>query len=583
MAKPSAPASSPERPNVLLILTDDQGYGDIRSHGNPMVDTPTMDRLADEGARFDRFYVSPLCAPTRAALLTGRYHLRTGVWGVTRGQEVMRAAEITVARIFRDAGYATGCFGKWHNGEHYPHHPNGKGFDEFVGFCAGHWCNYFDTELEHNGAPIRTEGFISDFLTDAALGFIAANRSRPFLCYLPFNAPHGPFQVPDRYFDKYAAAGLNAKDATVYGMCENVDDNIGQLLDRLEQLGLENRTIVLFMTDNGPNGQRYNGGMRGVKGSVHEGGHRVPLFVRWPGRIRPGTFVTELAAHIDILPTLADLCNVPIPGGLALDGMSLRPLLEGSAAEWPERTIFTHRAAYDGRECPGPAEGAVRTKTHRCVYTHRGYELYDMLADPAETTDLANSRPEILAELSRTYERMFRDCTAGQDFTRMAVPIGVEEWPQPVYLQAPLADLAGGVAFRGEHGWSHDWLVGWTSTAAEASWRIAVSREGTYEIAIMYTCPEEETGSRLRVEVAGAAVEVSVDKAHDPPPISSPDRVPRIEVLEKEWGALICPPLFLPIGAQRIRVHPVHVSGVAALELKALRLRRVDSRASGRT
>jgi len=198
----SAQGMAHARPNILLIMTDDQGWGDIRSHGNDVIETPVLDRLAASGARFERFFVSPVCAPTRASLLTGRYYLRTGVNGVTRGRETMRSEEVTLAEILQQAGYATGCFGKWHNGAHYPYHPNGQEFDEFLGFCAGHWNNYFDTTLDHNGKMGKVKGYISDVLSDAAMAFIERNRERPFFCYLPYNAPHSPWQLPDRYFDR---------------------------------------------------------------------------------------------------------------------------------------------------------------------------------------------------------------------------------------------------------------------------------------------------------------------------------------------------------------------------------------------
>ena len=191
----------------MLVLTDDQGYGDVRSHGNELIDTPVHDRIAAEGVRFDRFFVSPVCAPTRASLLTGRYHIRTGVHGVTRGHETMRADEVTIAELLRGAGYATGAFGKWHNGSQYPHHPNGQGFDEFLGFCAGHWNNYFDTALDHNGTMVKSDGFIIDTLTDAAIEFIEANHKRPFFCYIPYNTPHTPWQVPERYWQKISGQG----------------------------------------------------------------------------------------------------------------------------------------------------------------------------------------------------------------------------------------------------------------------------------------------------------------------------------------------------------------------------------------
>ena len=263
-----------------MIISDDQGYGDLSLHGNPHVHTPHLDWLATNGIQFERFFVSPLCAPTRASLLTGRYSLRTEARGVSRGEETMRSEEVTIAELLRDAGYRTGCFGKWHNGENFPYTPNGQGYDDAFGFNLGHWNNYFDTTLERNAKPEKTHGYITDVLTDEALKFIEASRARPFFCSVAYNVPHSPFQCPDKYFDPHKRAGLNDFLASVYGMVENMDDNIGRLLAKLDDLKLRENTIVIFMSDNGPNGARYNARMRGVKGTYHEGGSRVPCFIR---------------------------------------------------------------------------------------------------------------------------------------------------------------------------------------------------------------------------------------------------------------------------------------------------------------
>lgn len=224
-------ASGRDRPNVVLIVTDDQGYGDLGFHGNDLIETPVLDRLARESTRFENFMVCPLCSMTRASLLTGRYNLRTGCASVTRGLETVRSEEVTIAEVLREAGYATGCFGKWHIGENYPSHPNGQGFGEFFGMPQGHWDNYFDPKLEHNGNMVQTEGYITDVLTRAAMDFIETHRDEPFFCYLPFNAPHTPMQVADSYFDKYRARVTDDKVAAIYGMIENIDENVGRLLD----------------------------------------------------------------------------------------------------------------------------------------------------------------------------------------------------------------------------------------------------------------------------------------------------------------------------------------------------------------
>jgi len=564
-------AAMPSRPNVILIMTDDQGWGDIRSHGNDRIDTPVMDRLAAEGARFERFFVSPLCAPTRASLLTGRYHLRTGTWGVTKGREVMRAEEVTVAAAFKQAGYATGCFGKWHNGEHYPHHPNGKGFDEFLGFCAGHWSNYFDTTLDSGGKPVKSKGFISDVFTDAALSFIETNKDRPLFIYLPYNAPHGPFQVPDAYFDKYKARGLGDRDAAIYGMIENVDENIGRILKRLDELHLADDTIVVFLTDNGPNGRRYNGGMRGTKGSVHEGGIRVPLFIRWPGRIKPGTVVREIAHHCDLFPTLVDLAGIPMPKTEPLDGVSLRPLLEGKTQGWPDRMIFTHRTR-GGKVAP--AHGSLRSRRYRLVNTGRGYELYDMIADPEQKQNVAKARPEVLRTMRAEYQRIFSDVTR-KGFDPIPVPVGYAE-ANPVTISAPLVTMEGNVTFKGRAGWANDWITNWTSADDACSWEMNVVRAGRYEPALLYTCPAAEVGSTIRLEVGGQAVEAAITKAHDPEPVPSPDRVPRGEVYEKVWAPLVLPAVELKKGRARITVRATTIPGKMVADLKAVRLRRLD-------
>ena len=559
------------RPNVVLIITDDQGWGDVHSHGNDKIDTPVLDQLAADGVRFDRFFVSAVCAPTRASLLTGRYHLRTGTHGVTRGQENMRSEEVTIAEVFRQAGYATGCFGKWHNGAHYPHHPNGQGFDEFLGFCCGHWNNYFDTDLDHNGKTVKTKGYITDVLTDAAIAFIEQYRDQPFFCYIPYNAPHSPWQVPDRYFDKYKARGLDDTTACAYAMVENIDDNIGQILKRLDEMRLSNDTIVLFLTDNGPNSDRYNGGMKGRKGSVHEGGVRVPLFVRWPTQLKPGHTVEQIAAHIDLLPTIIELCGVPMPKTLPLDGLNLGPLLKGETANWPNRMIFSQRRHTE------PTAGAVRTQHWRAVI-YKQWELYDMIADPGQQNDVAEKHPEVLKKLKAAYEAWFKDVTKA-GFDPIPIPIGYPERPEVVMPghEAFLHPSQGeGISYMGRSGWANDWITNWTVTDAHPWWEVEVVRPGKYEIALMYTCAKENVGAKVRVEVGGQNVEGVVDRAHEPDPIPSPDRIPRGEVYEKVWAPLTLGAVNLNKGRTRLAVKALTKPGKTVMDLKAVRVRRLD-------
>lgn len=523
-------------PNVILILTDDQGYGDLSIHGNDSVETPILDQFAREGARLERFYVSPLCAPSRASILTGRIHLRTGTYWVTKGTETMRSEEVTLAEVFKANDYATGCFGKWHNGAHYPYNPTGQGFDEFTGFCGGHWSNYFDPQLQSQDSMISTKGFITDVLTDFAISFIRRNQDKPFFCYVPYNAPHAPFQVPDKYFDKYKARGISDKNAAIYGMCENIDDNVGRLLNTLDELGLDENTIVIYMTDNGPNGDRYNGGMRGRKAQVHEGGVRVPCFIRWPEVIPAGTIIEELTAHIDILPTLVDLCGIKAPRMPPSDGVSLDKILRGKKEKLREREIFTHVSLSTEIK---PVPGAIRSSQYRFVLEKENEpQLYDMTADPAETNNLAAAEPAITQKFQETFLTTF-----GEAITYMApvppAPLGYEA-AKTVTLPAHEANITGDLAFKfAPQGWAHDWLINWKSSKNEASWDIEVIRPGNYRVSVLYTCKAEGVGTQLEVQVGGQKVSGKIAEAFTPEISENRDRVPhRVEALDQSWAEI---------------------------------------------
>jgi len=564
----AAGAGGGRRPNVVLILTDDQGWGDVHSHGNAKIDTPALDGLAAAGARFDRFFVSPLCAPTRASVLTGRYHLRTGTHGVTRGQEIMRSEEVTIAEVLKAAGYVTGCFGKWHNGSYWPHHPNGQGFDEFLGFCAGHWNNYFDTTLDHNGKEVKAKGYITDVLTDAAIEFIRANRASPFFCYVPYNAPHSPFQVPDKYWDKYKTRGLDARTACVYAMCENIDDNVARILTALDELKLADNTVVFFLTDNGPNGRRFNGEMAGTKGSNWEGGCRVPCFVRWRGRIRRGKVIRPIAAHVDLLPTIAEIGGVQRPKTRPLDGLSLLPLLTGSAADWPDRMLFE--------------KGAVRTQRWRLQVGGRrrrgpkgAPQLFDMLADPGQKKDVAAKHADVAGKLTKAYRQWYAEVSKGLEGMPPALPVGYAERPV-VTLLAPECRMQGALRYQQGRGWANDWITNWRTTGDRASWDVDVVRAGSFVVALLYTCSAADVGSKVCVEAGNARVEGVVATAHDPKPIPSPDRVPRKEVREKVWAELPLGTIELPKGKTTLTVRALRVAGKQVFDLKALRLTRVE-------
>lgn len=558
-----------KRPNIVLVLTDDQGWGDLSYHGNDSIDTPVLDQLAKTGVAIDRFYVSPVCAPTRASLLTGRYHLRTGCTWVTHRKEVMRSAETTLAEILKSAGYRTGIFGKWHNGAQYPNDPNGQGFDEFYGFSAGHWNNYFNSTLTHNQEEVSFDGYIIDELTDKALQFIETNQQRPFFCYLPYNTPHSPMQVPDRYFEKYKAKGLTDFNACAYGMVENIDDNVGRVLATLDSLELSENTIFIFTTDNGPNGWRYNGGMKGRKAWVDEGGIRVPFFIKYPdGKLTGGRTLKELAAHIDILPTLLDLADLTVPDSLQLDGKSLLPVLLDSTANWPERNIYTFPIANHLKPYPG----SVRNNQYRLVFERdSSITLYDMLKDPGQKEDIAALHPGIVEELSQSYLKLYAGVTAAGT-APPPIPLGYPESPV-TRLPAPEAHLEGGVHFIVDPGWANDWVTNWGSEQDQVSWALQNETAGSYQVSILYACPEVAVGSTFELWIGDRLQKTFViSEAHAPDFKPSPDRVERSEVYEKEWKELPLGAFEIDKGRQKLVIRAGQLTNAIDFELKAVNI-----------
>jgi arylsulfatase A-like enzyme len=561
------------RPNVLFILTDDQGYGDLSLHGNPHLKTPHLDALGHQGARFNRFFVSPLCAPSRASFLTGRYHLRTGVVSVSNGLEVMNADEVTLAEVLKANGYRTGCFGKWHNGEHLPHHPNGQGFDEFFGFCAGHWTNYFDTDLDHNGRFEQATGYLPDRLTDRAIAFMKARRgdarrgnAQPFFCYVPFNTPHSPHQVPDRYFNSYKAKGLSDELAAIYGMVENIDENVGRLMQTLKDLGIDRETIVIFSTDNGPNGQRFNAGMKGIKGSVDEGGVRVPFFIRWPGTIAP-RLVRPIAAHVDLMPTLLELLDIRTPPARPFDGVSLVSQLWGDQpAPLPERTLYTHVAQLAWELYAVPA--ALRTERFRWVKTRQETALYDMTTDSLQKTNVIEKFPEQARAFEAQYARWFGEVSDNVNLAERPLPIG--EGRQRQILPSHEARFSGKLRYQEGHGWAHDWLTNWQDEQDRIWWTVTNRRPRAFAVAIQYTCSAAAVGTVIHLETDSAQVRAAIQHPHDPPLRPSPDRKPRIEAFEKEWAIQPLGTLRIPAGQHRFQLRASGIRPPAGMEIKGL-------------
>jgi arylsulfatase A-like enzyme len=469
------------RPNVILVITDDQGYGDLGCHGNPVIQTPNLDELYTQSIRLTDFHVDPTCSPTRSALMTGHYSTRTGVWHTIMGRSLLGKHEVTMADVFSASGYRTGIFGKWHLGDNYPFRPQDRGFDEVlihggggVGQGPDYWSNdYFDDTYQHNGEWKKFSGYCTDVWFDGAMKFFEANKERPFFCYLTTNAPHGPYNVAENYKKMYEGKE-NVPNAAFYGMITNIDENMGRLMKKLKALGLEKDTILIFMTDNGTaagfrRGVGFNAGMRGAKGSEYDGGHRVPCFIRWPGGgLQGGRDVDWLAAHIDMLPTLIGLCELKKPRGVKFDGDSLAPLLKDRGDNWPDRTLLVHSQRIENPE--KWRKSAVMTKKWRLV---NGKELHDIKTDPGQKNNIANEHPKVVEKLREAYEEWWADLSRGFDEYCETI-IGSDE-ENPVRLM------------------SHDWhtpKVPWHQGAvrsgmqANGFWAVEVARDGTYECAL---------------------------------------------------------------------------------------------------
>jgi arylsulfatase A-like enzyme len=430
-------AAQEKQPNVVLIITDDQGYGDLGIHGNAQIKTPHLDALAKESFQFDAFHVSPVCSPTRSSLLTGRYTYRTGVVDTFQGRSMMHADEVTLAEMLGGAGYRTGIFGKWHLGDNYPLRAMDQGFQESLTIRGGGLGqssdppggdHYTDATMYRNGKPEKTKGYCTDVITDGAIEFVKAAKDKPFFAYIAYNAPHTPLEVPDGYLKPYKDAGLDDVTAKVYAMVTNIDDNVGRLLKSID----DPNTIVIFMTDNGPQQLRYNGGMRGLKTTVYEGGIRVPFFLRWPALKSVPRKVAGLAAHIDVTPTLLGACRVEKPAGVATDGISLLPLM-GICEPLTKRTLFFqwHRgdipekfkacAAHDGQ--------------WKLIWTHPQVppQLFDLSKDRAEKTDVAADHPDVVKRLTGGYDKWFEDMKATRQFEPPRIVLGTPH-EDPVLL-----------------------------------------------------------------------------------------------------------------------------------------------------
>ncbi len=487
------------RPNVILVITDDQGYGDVGAHGNPLLKTPNLDQLYRQSVRLTNFHVDPTCSPTRSALMSGRYSTKTGVWHTICGRSLMSPDELTLGEIFLASGYRTAMFGKWHLGDAYPLRPQDQGFELAVyhggggvGQTPDYWGNdYFDDTYWRNGEPEQFDGYCTDVWFGEAMQFIRTQRDKPFFVYLSTNAPHGPYLVDESYSKPYASAG-NPADKFL-GMIANIDENMGRLMQVLRDLELEQDTILIFMTDNGTASgeQVFNAGMRGKKGSEYEGGHRVPFFVRWPGGgLVGGRDADQLTAHIDVRPTLVELCNLTEPEGPKSDGKSLVPILRGDTAALRDRTVLVHSQRI--LHCEKWRKSSVMTDRWRLV---NGKELYDVRQDPGQKDDVAAKHPHAVEQLRAGYESWWSDLLPAMSRT-VHMTIGSEHEPR-TRLTA--------------HDWLRDGSTPWNQGAirrgewTNGPWALDVAEAGEYEIAISRwpehtEKPLEATEARITIQ-----------------------------------------------------------------------------------
>lgn len=561
-------------PNVLVILADDQGWGDLSINGNTSIQTPNIDRIAHEGIHMDNFYVCPVSAPTRAEFLSGRFAYRSGVVDVSEGLERMNPEVRTIGNVFQDAGYATALFGKWHNGTQYPYHPNARGFDEFYGFCSGHWGSYINSPLlDHNGAIVTGEGFLSDEITTRAMNYVAKSDKQPFFVVMAMNIPHSPMQVTDEWWDKWKDSDIAQKatdsinediDFTRAAMAlnDNIDWNVGRMLDYLEKEGKLDNTIVIYLSDNGPNSNRWNGGMRGIKASVDEGGVRSALLMRWGKKLQAGNTIEQLSGAVDLLPTLASMCGVSHEIN-DLDGIDLSSYITGQKTTETPRNLLSVWG-----DKVGVRAGHYLLSNDNKLYntaTDRKQEqalseqdaMYDSLmnirnmyvADMNEHRSLYENRYYTVGHLNELYSRLpARDATFSGNIVRS------NQYPNCSYL------------------------TNWTSTQDTIDWAVDVMHEGRFEVILYYTCEQEQLGSTLVCSMNNEALLTQkLNKAANAEVHAAEyDRVPRGEspmLNFKEWSM---GEIQLESGLQHFQISASDVSNQSVMNLALVVFKRLD-------
>jgi hypothetical protein len=494
--------------------------------------------------------------------------------GVTEGLERLDLDEVTIADLLSKQGYSTGAFGKWHNGSQYPYHPNGRGFQEFYGFLSGHWGEYFDPLLDHNGMPERGKGFVTDDFTSHAIEFIRANRSKPFFCYIAYNTPHSPMQVPDEYFTAVKDREIKmlhqgrpkekedlAMTRAAIAMVENIDSNVGRVLEELKKVGIDENTIVVYFDDNGPNSFRWNGGLKGRKGSVDEGGVRSPLLIRWPRKIASGLRLKQLSGAIDLLPTLCDLTSTEVPHREKLDGISLAPQLLGESNDIVSRQLFTQWA------------GKVSLREDGYLLDEQG-ELFDLIKDATQQKAISNLEPE-RTERMRAAVKNWRSEVIGSAKTQRPFLVGHK---QRVRTELPAQDgkALGNTVKRSAPAPNCSYFTNWKSEADRIVWDIEVLESGKYEIFIEYTAPPQSVGTKVRCEIGEKVIENEIQREFNSEVRGAEkDRFPRNgESLMKDFGRQSLGSTELVPGRSNLTLSLLEIKSELGLELKSVELIR---------
>ena len=562
-----------DNPNVLIFLTDDQGWGDLSINGNPNLKTPNIDQIAKNGARFQRFYVSPVCSPTRAELLTGKFFVRSGVNGVTKGYERMNIDHKLISNFFKEKKYRTGLFGKWHNGSQPPYHPNSRGFDEFYGFTAGHWGNYFNPLLEKNGKVVKGKGYISDDITNNAISFIKKSKD-PFFTYIAYNTPHSPMQVPDSYVSnkkvvkqgRYAEKENIRKTEAALGMVENLDYNVGKVIDSLKKYNLYNNTIIIFFSDNGPNGNRWNNDLKDKKGSTNEGGVRVPFFIQWPSKIKKGIKINQITSVMDIFPTLVELTNNS--SNIEFDGKSFNKYLENPNLKDNNRKIFS----YWGNR--------ISVRNNNFILDNND-DLFDLNNDHKQEKPVNEKFIDDYKELKKAKDKWenslvdsFKKSNKRRRFTVNYTDL------IDTHLPARDAEITGSLKRSSIHA-NCSFIKNWENEDDYIYWDIDVLNSGKSNVNLYYTLPENSIGTEIAIEYENQIIYKKIEDFHDPKLIGmDKDLVKRTESYTKEFKRINIGDLYFKKGPSRLKIKTSKKIGQKSIDFRLLILKKYSEKNS---